>query len=158
MELSVAPSSAHCAATAVSSSFSKLCFNFRSRSRMLNKCSRKLPSCVVVLCTFDLLSCATLLCFSGRRCGRVLLALQIHATSSDRMASSSCGVPSILFTAFQRLALSFRATARWCCAFFQDVRSGEADVEPPSRRVRSGMRVLRKPLCYARSSSAQNTI
>ena len=60
-----------------------------------------------------------------------------------------------LFTAFQRLALSFRATARWSRALFRMSVPGEPDVEPPSRRVRSGMRVLRKPLCHARSSSAQ---
>ena len=82
-------------------------------------------------------------------CGHVLLALQIHAPGSDRMASSSCGAPCILFTAFQRLALSFRATARWSWDFFRISVLEKPDVQPPSRRVRSGMRVLRKPLCHA---------
>ena len=113
MELSVAPSSAHCAATTISSSFSKWC-----------------PFPVSVSHTEQMLEVVTLLRGGPLRvrpaelrnptlflrkalCGHVLLALQIHAPGSDRMASSSCGAPSILFTAFQRLALSFRATARW---------------------------------------------
>ena len=156
MELSVAPSSAHCAATTISSSFSKLCFNFPSRSRMLNRCSRKLPSCVVVLCTLDLLSCATLLCFSGRRSvatsfsrSKSMLQVRIawpavRAVYRPFLSRHSKDSPSLFDP---RLAGPVR--------FFQDFRAGEADVEPPSRRVRSGMRVLRKPLCYVWSSSAQ---
>ena len=153
--MSVAPSSAHCAATTISSSFSKWC---------------SFP--VSVSHTEQMLEVVTLLRGGPLRvrpaelrnptlflrkalCGHFVLALQIHAPGSDRMASSSCGAPSILFTAFQRLALSFRATARWSRDFFQDVRTGEPDVEPPSRHVRSGMGVLRKPLCHVWSSSAQ---
>ena len=120
---------------------------------MLNKCSRKFPSCLVDLCTFNLLSCATPLCFLVRRCGRVFLALQIHAPGSDRMASSSCCARCSLFTAFRRLALSFSATARQSSAFSEC--PWEPNVEPLPRRVRSGMRVHRKPLCHAWSSSAQ---
>ena len=155
MELSVAPSSAHCAATTISSSFSKWC---------------SFP--VPVSHTEQMLEVVTLLRGGPLRvrpaelrnptlflrkalCGHFLLALQIHAPGSDRMASSSCGAPSILFHGLPKTRPLFLSHGSLVLGFFQDVRTGEPDVEPPSRRVRSGMRVLRKPLCHVWGSSTQ---
>ena len=156
MELSVAPSCAHCAAAKSFLLVLEVVLQFSvsvSHTEQILEVVTPLRGGPLHVRPAQLRN-PTL--FLGKAlCGHVLLALQIHAPGSDRIASSSCGAPSILFTAFQRLALSFRATARWSRALFRMSVPGEPDVEPPSRRVRSGMRVLRKPLYYARGSSAQ---